>query len=51
VEGIVLWKGGDVERRGGSGKMVAVQFVTIRKWVEVLRCRTMWPDCIDKELC
>jgi len=24
VQGIVLWKGGDVGRRGGSGEMVAV---------------------------
>jgi len=24
VEGIVLWKGGDVGRRGGSSEMVAV---------------------------
>jgi hypothetical protein len=36
VIGIVLQKGGQVRRRGGSGRMVAVQFGTIRKWSEVL---------------
>jgi len=44
----VLWKGGDVERRGGDSKMVAVYFSTIRKWSEVLRRPVRWCGCYDK---
>jgi hypothetical protein len=47
VEGIVLRKGGDGGRRGGSGEMVAVLFRTIRKWSEVLRRRMMWRGSYD----
>ena len=49
VEGIVLRKGGDVGRRGGSGERVAVKLSKIKKWSEVLRRRAMWRGCYDKE--
>jgi hypothetical protein len=48
VEGMVLWKDGDVGRRGGSGKMVAVSFNLIREWSEMLLRRTMWRGCYDE---
>ena len=35
----------------GRCEMVAVKFVKIRKWSEVLRRRAMWRVCVDKELC
>jgi hypothetical protein len=47
---MVLRKGGDVRRRGGSGEMMAGLFSTMWKWSEVLRCRTMWLGCIDKRM-
>ena len=51
MEEIVLWKGGDVGRHGESGEVVAVSIGMIRKWTEVLRHRTIWRGCTDKELC
>jgi len=51
VEGIVLWKGGDVGRHGEYDNMVAVHFGMMRKWSEVLRRWMMWRGCIDNVLC
>jgi len=28
--------------------VVAVYFVMMKKWAEVLRCRAMWRCCVDK---
>jgi len=45
----VLRKSGDVGRCEGSGEMVAVQFIKIKKRSEVLRRRVIWRGCYDKE--
>jgi hypothetical protein len=39
VEGVVLRKVGDSGSRRESGKMVAETFVSIRKWIDVMRCQ------------
>jgi len=45
---MVLRKGGDVGRCGGSGEMVEVLFSKIKKWSEVLRRGERWRGCYDK---
>ena len=47
----MLQNGGDLDGCGdgvGIGKMVAVYFVIIRKWSEVLQRRTIWHGCTDQ---
>jgi len=41
----------DVGMAWGLCEMVAVYFVKIRKWSEVLQHREMWCGWVDKELC
>jgi len=47
----VLRKDRDIGKRGDRGAVVAVQYVVIRNWSEVLRRRVMWHGFVDKEWC
>jgi len=48
---VVLRKDTDAGRRRDSWVVVAVYFVMLRKWSEVLRHWVIWHGCVVKELC